>query len=50
MQLSMFAKSHMAWNGAFQGKGMFVFVWDIARDHNREKAKSGHIRDPYRIC
>ena len=50
MQLSMFAKSHMAWNEAFQGKGMFVFAWDIARNNNREKANSGHIRNPYRIC
>ena len=50
MQLSMFAKRHMAWNGAFQDKGMFGFVCDIARDHNEKKANSGHIRDPYRIC
>ena len=50
MQLSMFAKQHIAWNETIPGKGMFGFAWDIARNDNGEKANSGHIRDPYCIC
>ena len=50
MQLFMFAKRHMTWNEAFQGKGMFGFVCDNAGRDNNDKTNSGHIRDPYRIC